>query len=54
MVLIGERFGVPPWEVEEAPSDRLEYFLGILGIEGEYKGLMAGLDPGEAFIEYDE
>jgi hypothetical protein len=52
-IIIAERFGALPWEIEEAPADRVAYYLGILGIEGEYKGLMDGLEPNEAFIEVD-
>lgn len=49
LVLIGERFGVPPWELEQAPSDRVRYYMTLLGIEGEARGAMEGLSPDEEF-----
>ena len=51
-VLMGERFGRLPWEIEEAPNAQLAKYINILGIEGEIKGLLAGAEPGEEiFLE---
>ena len=53
LCLIGERFGVPPWEIETAPADRVEYYLSVLAAEGEYNSLYAGGDPDD-LIEIGE
>lgn len=53
LVQLGERFGKLPWELEDAPSDRLLFYLRIIGVEGEAKAAMMGLEPDEAF-EYEE
>lgn len=44
-VLLGERFGRLPWEIEDAPADRVTFYLGLLRAEGEYKDDLAGLEP---------
>lgn len=46
-VLLGERFGGWPWEIENAPADRLAYYLAVIGAEGEAHGDHAGMEPGE-------
>lgn len=53
LVLVGERFGVPPWELEQAPSDRVRYYMNLLGIEGDARGAMDGLSPDEEFYRED-
>lgn len=49
-VLIGERFGRFPWEVEDAPLDRYLVYRNVLGIEAEIKGLLEGLEPDEPLV----
>lgn len=48
-MLVGERFGIPPWELEDAPHDRVRYYMAIMGIEAEARGAMDGLSPDEEF-----
>jgi hypothetical protein len=49
-VLMAERFGKWPWEIEEAPIDRVLYYLGILGVEGEVGQSLSKLKPGAQVI----
>ena len=53
-VLIGERFGLAPWDIEDAPADRVQFYLNLLGAEGEFKGDLAGLEPHEPMYWEDE
>lgn len=48
-----ERFGRWPWELEEAPTDRVLYYAAIMGIQGEAKAAMDGLSPDEPFYRED-
>ena len=47
---MAERFGKWPWEIEEAPIDRVLYYLGILGVEGEVRQSLSRLRPGAQVI----
>ncbi|HET7183003.1 MAG TPA: hypothetical protein VFI15_12295 [Candidatus Limnocylindrales bacterium] len=49
-VLIGERFGRFPWEVEDAPLDRYLIYRAVLAAEAEARALLDGLDPDEPLI----
>lgn len=53
-MLIAERFGGWPWEIEDAPADRVQYYLNLLGAEGEYKEALHGLGPDEPMHWEDE
>jgi hypothetical protein len=53
LVYMGERFGVPPWDIEQAPADRVEYYLSIMGVEGEMQALLDGLGPEDELIMDD-
>lgn len=53
-ILLGERFGQPPWVIEDAPADRLAFYLGLLSLEGQYKDDLAGLEPDEPMTWFDE
>lgn len=33
IVRIGERFGHWPWELEDEPLDRVEYYLAVMSAE---------------------
>jgi len=46
-VLIGERFGQWPWSIEDAPADRVAYYLAIMGAEAEAHQDHAGLGDDE-------
>jgi hypothetical protein len=46
-VLLAERFGGWPWDIENAPADRVEYYLAVIGAEGEAHADHAGLSDGE-------
>lgn len=50
MVLLAERFGGWPWEIETAPADRVTHYLNLLGVEGEARSALDGLEPDEPFI----
>lgn len=49
-VMLAERFGCLPWELEDAPLDQYRKYLSVLAIEGEVKGLLADLEPDEPLI----
>lgn len=49
-VIIAERFGVLPWQLEQEPLDRVLYYFGILAIEGEMHGALEGLSHEEPLI----
>ena len=53
VVQYAERFGRWPWELEEAPTDRVLYYAAIMGIQGEAKAAMDGLSPDEPFYRED-
>ena len=53
-VVIGERFGLAPWDIEEAPADRVGFYLHLLGAEGEIRGDLAGFDPEDTIFWEDE
>lgn len=45
LVLVAERFGALPWELEDAPTDRLLYYFNVLGVEGETKQWLDSMSP---------
>ena len=49
-VLLGERFGALPWELEDAPLDRLEFYLGVMGVEGRTHELVDDLPDDETLV----
>jgi hypothetical protein len=49
-VLLGERFGQWPWSIEQAPADRVAYYLAIMSAEAEAHQDHAGLDGDEEII----
>ena len=49
-VLIAERFGGWPWELEQAPADRVTYYLAIMAAEAEAHQDHEGLDGDETII----
>lgn len=50
----GERYGLAPWVIEDAPADRVAYYLNLMGIEGQAKADMDGLKPDEPMFWEDE
>jgi hypothetical protein len=50
LVQLGERFGRLPWEIEDAPTDRAMYYIKVMGVQGEARAEMAGLEPDEEFF----
>lgn len=52
-MLVAERFGVLPWVLEEEPADRVAYYFNLMGIEGEARTAMHGLDPEEEFYRIE-
>lgn len=52
LVLIAERFGGFPWEVERADAERVQYYLNVIGIEGEAHEAMDDLKPDEKLVKY--
>jgi hypothetical protein len=53
LVHLAERFGKWPWELEDQPADRVRRYLAVMGIEGEAKAAMEGLDADEPFYRED-
>lgn len=53
-VYIGERFGLAPWDIEAADADRVQYYLNVIGIEGEARADLDGLEPDEAMHWEDD
>jgi hypothetical protein len=49
-VRIAERFGGWPWDIETAPLDRVQFYLGIMGVEAEGQALVDGLADDEDLI----
>lgn len=49
-MILGERFGCLPWHLEDAPADRLAYYVGLLSVEGEFAAATADLPDGEDLI----
>lgn len=52
-IQLAERFGGWPWDVEREPADRVLYYLKVMGVQGEARAALAGLEPDEPF-EYEE
>lgn len=52
-ILIGERFGIPPWSIDDAPADSYARYMRIMGLEGEIKSALMGLEPDEHFERED-
>ena len=44
-LLLAERFGVPPWQVMEAPAETVLHWLNLVSLEAQYKGDLEGLGP---------
>ena len=44
-ILLAERFGVTPLDIEEADSDRWLPYFQAMAIEAEVRGLAFGLGP---------
>lgn len=53
-MLIAERFGKWPWELDDAPADRFTLMMNVLGIQGEARAAMHGLEPNEPLYYFDE
>jgi hypothetical protein len=55
-LMLAERFHVPPWEVENAPADRVLFWIQVMGIEGQVSADREGMAPDEILEmdEYDE
>lgn len=51
MLAVCERFGIPPWELEDAPADRVAYWFGVLGAEGAVLRELEGVGPDEQFYD---
>lgn len=52
-VILGERFGKWPWELDDEPADKVRYYAAIMGIQAEARSALAGLDPDEPFFRED-
>lgn len=52
-VLIAERFGRFPWEVEDAPLDLFLRYRAVLAAEAEARALLDGLEPDEPLIRME-
>lgn len=52
-VYLGERFGKWPWELEDQPADRVQYYMAVLGAEAEAHQDHEGLEPGENIIRVE-
>lgn len=50
LVLIAERFGGYPWEIEDAPADRVEWYMSVMGAESEGHRMFDDIPPDEAFV----
>jgi len=49
-VILGERFSRTPWDIEEAPADRVLYYRQLLGVEADVQRETAGLPNDEPLI----
>lgn len=49
-VVVAERFGHFPWELEDAPLDRLLLYFNVLGVEAETMAALDGLSREEPLI----
>lgn len=52
-VLLGERFGHWPWDIEDAPADRVYFYTRLLGIEGQAARHLERLPRGERSIKME-
>lgn len=48
-LLLAERFGKWPWELDEQPTDKVLHYMAIMGVQGEARTAMDGLKPDEPF-----
>lgn len=53
---MGERFGAPPWEIEDAPLDRKLFYLRVMAAEADGLERIEGLsdDQDADFSDLDE
>jgi hypothetical protein len=52
---LAQRWGVPPWQLEEAPADKVLWYMAVVGIYNEAQADMEGMSEHEAmFWEDDE
>lgn len=49
-VILAERFGCLPWELEEADFERAWHYIRLLGVEGRMSKLLADLPNDEPLI----
>jgi len=51
---IAQRYSKTPWEIEEAPADKVQWYMTVVGIYNEAQADMEGLDPNEAMYWEDD
>lgn len=52
--ILAQRWGVPPWDIEQAPTDRLLWYMGIVGVYNEAVADMEGLGERESMYWMDD
>lgn len=47
--MLGERFSCWPGKLRDVPADEYYRFVNMMGLEGEIKAALMGLEPDEHF-----
>lgn len=45
---------MPPWDVEDAPADRVLFWMQVMGVEGEVAQAREGMKPDEELVWEDD
>jgi hypothetical protein len=52
--ILAQRWHIPPWELEEAPADKVFWYMQVVGIANEAEADMDGLKGDEPMVWFDD
>lgn len=51
---LAQRWGTTPWDLEDAPADRLQFYMNVVGAYNEAQADMAGLNERQPMYWMDD
>ena len=52
--IMAQRWGIPPWELEQAPADRVLWYMAVVGIYNEAQADLEGLPADQEMYWEDD
>lgn len=53
-IFLGERFGKWPWELEDQPADKVQFYMNVIGAYNEAQADMRGLKEHQPMYWFED